>query len=262
MEQIPFDPKRDPKRELKFDPRLADNPEARCACVLLLDVSGSMAEVVSDAGKDLGYTIQSDGQTYQAVSGGVTKIDELNAGLTTFKEALAADSLAAKRVEVAIVTFGGKVQTAYDFTTADSFQPPVLTADGNTPMGAAIREAVELLRQRKETYRTHGVGVFRPWIFLITDGGPTDEWKSAADLIKKGEASKSFKFYAVGVEEANMDVLKELSVEPPLKLKGIQFRKLFAWLSGSLTKISQSTPGDKIQLPDPTAPSGWALVES
>jgi uncharacterized protein YegL len=258
MEQIPFDPKPQPK----FDPKIGDNPEPRCACVLLLDVSGSMAEVVGEAGKDLGYTIQSDGQTYRAVSGGVTKIDELNAGLTTFKEALAADSLAAKRVEVAIVTFGGKVQTVYDFTTADSFQPPALTADGNTPMGAAIREAVELLRQRKETYREHGIGIFRPWIFLITDGGPTDEWKSAADLVKKGEASKSFKFYAVGVEDANMDVLKQLSVEQPLKLKGIQFRRLFEWLSGSLAKLSQSSPGDKVQLPDPTAPSGWAVVES
>ena len=63
-EQQPFD-----------DVELATNPEPRCPCVLLLDVSGSMSEVVRNSGKDLGYTIQQDGQTYNAVSGGVTRID-------------------------------------------------------------------------------------------------------------------------------------------------------------------------------------------
>jgi hypothetical protein len=42
------------------DVGLASNPEPRCPCVLLLDVSGSMAEIVANAGQDLGYTIQQD----------------------------------------------------------------------------------------------------------------------------------------------------------------------------------------------------------
>ena len=43
------------------DVGLASNPEPRCPCVLLLDVSGSMAEIVGNAGQDLGYTVQQDG---------------------------------------------------------------------------------------------------------------------------------------------------------------------------------------------------------
>jgi uncharacterized protein YegL len=109
-----------------------------------------MSEIISNPGKDLGYDIQSDGQTYRAVSGGVTKIDELNAGLTTYKDILAADSLASKRVEVAVVTFGSVVQTVCDFTTADSFQPPVLAASGSTSMGETIRQGVEMIRRRKD----------------------------------------------------------------------------------------------------------------
>ena len=211
MEQVPF----------RTDAEIfGDNPEERLACVLLLDVSGSMGEIVGNAGQDLGYTIQSDGQTYRAVSGGVTKIDGLNAGLTAYKEDLAADSLASKRVEVAVVTFGGVVQTVCDFTTADSFQPPVLAASGNTPMGEAIREGVEMVQRRKAAYRAHGIMYFQPWIFLITDGGPTDEWKSAADLVKQLEG-KDFSFFAVGVERANMDVLKQICVRAPLSLKGL-----------------------------------------
>ena len=251
MEQIPFSTDAE---------KFAVNPEPRVACVLLLDVSGSMAEIVGDAGQDLGYNIQSDGQTYRAVSGGVSKIDELNAGLTTFKEALAADGLASKRAEVAVVTFGDTVQTVCDFTTADGFQPPVLTAGGRTSMGGAIREALDMVRRRKDAYRADGIMCFRPWIFLITDGGPTDEWKTAAEQVKQGETSKAFAFFAVGVQEANEDVLKQICVRPPMKLKGVQFRKLFEWLSASLSGVSRSSPGENVQLPNPAGPEGWASV--
>ena len=61
----------------------ADNPEPRCAVVLLLDTSGSM-----------------HGQP----------ISELNAGLKEFENALKSDRLASLRVEVAVVTFGGSVK--------------------------------------------------------------------------------------------------------------------------------------------------------
>jgi uncharacterized protein YegL len=211
----------------------AENPEPRVPCVLLLDVSGSM---------------------------GGNPIRELNEGLTIYKDELAADTLASKRVEVAIVTFGGMVQTASDFTTAESFYPPNLVASGDTPMGAAINQAVDMVHERKQIYRASGIAYYRPWIFLITDGAPTDEWRAAAQRVKDGETSMAFSFFAVGVEGANMDILTEISQRAPLKLKGLRFRDLFQWLSNSQQSVSRSTPGEEVPLQNPTTPDGWASV--
>jgi uncharacterized protein YegL len=211
----------------------AENPEPRVACVLLLDISGSMAGA---------------------------RIAELNAGLKAYKEDLSGDSLASKRVEVAIITFGGTVQTVCDFTTAEGFQPPELSAGGDTPMGHAIHESVEILRRRKDQYRANGISYYRPWLFLITDGGPTDEWKSAAETVKQGESTKAFSFFGVGVEGANMDILRQICTRAPLSLKGLRFRDLFVWLSQSQRSVSRSSPGDNVPLANPATPEGWAAV--
>lgn len=209
------------------------NPEPRCPCLLLLDVSGSMSG---------------------------EPIVELNEGLKAFRDELVADELASKRVEVACITFG-PVQVATEFETASVFQPPWLRPLEDTPMGAAITNGLELVRLRKEAYRSNGIAFYRPWVFLITDGAPTDDWSRAARLVKDGEEKKAFAFFAVGVKGANIDILKQISVREPLKLKGLRFRGLFQWLSNSMKSISRSTPGDEVPLKNPTeGPDGWASI--
>jgi uncharacterized protein YegL len=241
------------------DISLAINPEPRCPCVLLIDVSGTMAEVVADSGKDLGYTIQQDGRTYRAVSGGVTRMDKVNEGLRAYHAELLSDSLAAQRVEVSVITFGSTVQTVCPFITAHEFSPPTLTANGETPLGAAILRAINAVTERKRSYKENGLHYYRPWIFLITDGEPTDAWQEAAAKVKEGEKNKSFAFFAVGVEGANFDILRQISAREPLHLKGYSFREMFVWLSQSQRSVSLSNPGqeDQVSLAPPT---GWASL--
>lgn len=212
------------------DVGIAMNPEPRCPCMLVLDTSGSM---------------------------GGQPIQELNAGLQTLRDELVTDSLAMKRVEISIITFGGAVQTVVDFATAEQFVPPVLTAGGDTPMGAAIEAAVAAIESRKQTYRTNGVMYYRPWLFLITDGAPTDTWKGAAEQAQKAEVDKKLVIFGVGVEGANFEVLRQFTGKfEPLKLKGLQFRSLFQWLSASQKSVSRSKVGDDVAPP----PVTWGTI--
>lgn len=211
----------------------AENPEPRCPCVLLLDISGSM-----------------QGEA----------INALNEGLKIFKEELNRDNLAKKRVEVAILTFNSDVNIVQDFVTADQFEPPTLKAQGLTAMGSAIHKGLDMVSSRKAQYSANGVAYYRPWVFLITDGEPQGEPDSlieqAAIRIKEDEANKRVAFFAVGVEGANMTRLAQIVARSPLKLVGLNFQEMFIWLSASMQRVSQSRMDEQIPLPPP----GWGIV--
>ncbi|MEH2379357.1 MAG: VWA domain-containing protein [Nostoc sp.] len=214
-------------------PEFVENPENRCPVILLLDTSGSMS-----------------GQPIQ----------ELNQGLAAFKEDVLKDAQASLSVEVAMITFGPIVKLTQDFVTIDQFTPPTLEADGLTPMGAAIEYALDFLENRKKTYQNNGILYYRPWVFLITDGAPSDSWDSAAKRLREAEAQSRLSFFAVGVKGADMNILKQISPpeRPPVTLNGLDFRELFVWLSASVKRVSSGKVGQAVALPA----MGWGQISS
>jgi uncharacterized protein YegL len=206
---------------LKSD--LIENPTARCACALVLDTSGSM---------------------------GGAPIDELNGGMAQFIDELRHDDFASYAVEVGVFTFGGSVREALSFTPAYQIQDLAkLQARGGTPMGEAVELAIERLAGRKAEYQKAGVSYYQPWLVLMSDGAPTDSWQAAARRLRQMAQDRKVTVLAIGIGEgAALDVLAEFSTRAPKRLAGMKFREFFQWLSQSMERVSQSTPGTGVPL--------------
>ena len=219
-------------------PLTAESPhnfETKTICCFVLDTSGSMSG---------------------------EPIHELNQGLKEFHQEIHDDETTSQRLEVAIVTFNDRINTLQEPALVDSFLPPQLIAGGYTKLVDGVREAIRLVDGHKQWYRQTGQQYLRPWIVLITDGAPDpgQDVDGLAREIKEGMDDKKFVFLAVGVQQADMKVLKKISGSlngqpvDPLRLKGLKFSEFFQWMSASMSVISSSAEGDRLALP---SPSSW-----
>lgn len=213
---------------------LVENPTPRVPICLALDVSGSMSGA---------------------------PIAELQEGVNMFFEAVRGDEIARFAAEIAIVTFGGVARKALDFYSIERQEIPSLYADGGTPMGEGIELALDLLEARKTEYRNAGVDYYQPWLVVMTDGAPTDSIDSASHRIAELVGAKKLTVFPIAIgEQANISQLGQLSPNrPPLRLKGLNFREFFLWLSRSVSRVSQSTPGEAVPL-DTDGIKAWGQV--
>jgi uncharacterized protein YegL len=219
---------------------LVENPTARVPICLVLDVSGSMA-------------------TGAAMGG--SPIEELQEGVQMFFDAIRQDEVAQHAAEICIVTFGGEVRKELDFLAIGRQVVPTLSAAGGTPMGEAVERALDLLEARKAEYRNAGVDYFQPWMVVMTDGQPTDDIGLAASRIRDLVNSKKLSVFPIAIGEgADIAQLSRLSpTRPPLKLQGLNFKEFFLWLSRSVSRVSQSTPGEAVTL-DTDGIKAWGQV--
>ncbi|WP_206376863.1 VWA domain-containing protein [Sphingomonas sp. G-3-2-10] len=216
------------------DVALAENTSQRLPCVVVLDGSTSMA--ANDA------------------------IGALNEGLKLLEADLKADDVARQRVRILVLRVGAPndVEVVTDWVDAIEFEAPEIEANGTTPLGAGVRRALDEIETEKARYRDHGIPYNRPWLFVLTDGEPTDrDWEDAADECRRAEETGRVSVFCVGVGDANMAKLARFSPRQPLGLKGLAFREFFLWLSRSARAGSKSAPSENIQM---AAPSDWAVV--
>lgn len=197
---------------------LAINRQERCPVVLAIDVSSSMTTE--------------------------NRIGQLNDALVQFKNELVENKLASLRVELAVVTFDSTARLLQDFAILKDFQPPTLQAGGTTAMGQAMDLSLKTIEARKTLYRTSGIKYFRPWIWLMSDGGPNDPgWEQAAARGLAAEAAKKVKIFAVGIgASADLTTLAQFASEQPVRVEPGMFGRMFHWLSTSIQAMANSRP--------------------
>lgn len=201
---------------------LIENPDPRIPVCLVLDVSSSMSG---------------------------EPIAELQRGVEAFFEAIAGDEVARTSAEIAVVTFGTDVTTLVEFRGIEAQEVPQLRAWGSTSMGEAVNTAIDLLEERKAEYRNAGVDYYQPWMVLMSDGYPTDDITEAEARVRELVEERRLTVFPVAIGGADTSVLSRLGGgRPALRLAGLKFGEFFSWLSRSVARVSQSTPGESVKL--------------
>ena len=232
-----------PPEDLDDDPipfeqmaNFAENDQDRCPIVLVVDVSASMRD----------------------------NIDALNDALSKFRTTVLNDPVATLRVEVALVAFNHQVEVLQDFTSIDEFDPGPLTAKGGTYLCAAVNRALDMVEARKDDYRVNGVGYYRPWVFILTDGISADSASvpSTAERLREIERTKGVTTFAILAGDARHDGARAQLAQMTdrvLPMKEAAYDELLEWMANSTVAMSNSNSGERVTLEDPSA---WLEVET
>ncbi|MBD0370236.1 MAG: VWA domain-containing protein [Pyrinomonadaceae bacterium] len=188
-------------------------------------------------------------------------IEAVQQGVRTLVGELATNPLALETAYMSVITFSREAKQIIPLTELTRFQPPPLRVRPGTALGGALRLLSERLRSEVMKTTETTKGDYKPLVFLLTDGQPTDDWEQAADSIKAPGASKTANIYAIGCgPDVDSEVLYRITetvlLMPNLTPEAI--RKFFVWLSASVqavsTKIEATASAGAINLPAP--PSG------
>ncbi len=202
----------------------------RLPVYLLLDVSGSM-----------------QGDPIEAVRHGV--------------RALISELRGDPQAYLSVITFNSSARQVTPLTELMLFKEPQLSAGGATALGAALRLLADCIKSEVRKSTETQKGDWRPLVFILTDGAPTDDWREAAAVLKTTKPANIIACAAGAY--ADTTVLKEITecVLMMNTLSAGDLAQFFAWVSSSVKMSSKSLdakPGANIELPPP--PQGFVIV--
>lgn len=202
----------------------------RLPVYILLDTSGSMS-----------------GEPIEAVKSGVQAL------ILSLRQ----DPYALETAYLSIITFDSSAKQIVPLTELPQVQIPSIQASGSTALGEAL-QLVANCRDKEINKSTAEVkGDWKPLVFIMTDGGPTDDFDRGVTEFRK---RKWGMVIACGAGSgADMNVLKSIT-EETVQLDttdSAAFKAFFKWVSASVSASSKSveSAGKEVtgldQLPPP-----------
>lgn len=180
--------------------------------ILLLDVSGSMDEVIDPENcRRTGQTVVDDGKTWEIVTGGTAKRQLLNMAVTKMIQEFSKEERTETEFLVSVITFGVHAKVHLPFTKASNITWEELSCGGDTSLG----EALKLAKAQIENREIIPSRSYRPTVVLVTDGEPTDDWEEPMRaFIQDGRSSKCF-CMAMGIKEKDEKALGKFIAGTP-----------------------------------------------
>jgi len=167
-------------------------------------------------------------------------ITSMEKGLAAMLGALRKDPYALETAYIGVITFATTAKPAVPLTELSQFQMPKLVLGSGTSLGAALELLEKQIAAEVAKNTTDAKGDYKPIVFLLTDGEPTDRWEAVADRFKK---NRGLQIIAVGCgADANPATLRRISEFVILAEESDQetFTQFFKWVSASVATASQT----------------------
>lgn len=184
----------------------------RLPVYLLLDVSGSMS-----------------GEPIEAVKTGVQ----------TLVSTLRQDPYALETAFLSVITFDTNAKQVAPLTELATFQTPSISASGTTALGDALGLLADRVEAEVAKTTAEVKGDWKPLIFIMTDGVPTDDWKKGLEKLKK--VRTGIIVACAAGQGADTSVLKQIT-EVVVQLDTADsstIKAFFKWVSASVSTGSQ-----------------------
>ncbi|MFV8367613.1 vWA domain-containing protein [Flavobacterium sp. XS1P27] len=189
----------------------------RLPVYLLLDTSGSMS-----------------GEPIEAVKNGVQ----------IMISSLRQNPQAIETAFLSVITFDSTAQQIIPLTDLASFQMVDIRATGVTALGEALKLVANKIENEVQKTTTEQKGDWKPLVFIMTDGIPTDDWQSGLNEFKKSKVA--FTVACAAGSGADTDILKQIT-ENVVSLDtadSASIGKFFQWVTASIgvssTKVEDS----------------------
>ncbi|MGI5292749.1 vWA domain-containing protein [Nonomuraea polychroma] len=176
------------------------------------------------------------------------------------------NTLARETVHVGVIPF--QADEAHlisdELVPIDDFAVPELKAAGNTPLGAAFRELTRSLdRDVTLTVKGKPPGDWKPLVYVLTDGRPTDDWAGPRQEVEDRTQKKLVNVITVGFgPEVDDKTLAAISTGPTYHIEDRSsdaFKHLFMWVTQTAVTVNEelgkNPAADELTTTAPPAPA-------
>jgi len=173
-------------------------------------------------------------------------IASTNHGLRLLVSLLKQDPQALETACLSVITFDDTARQLTPLTDILAFVCPTLAVDqGLTSLGQGLMLLADRIEQEVVKTTATTKGDYKPLVFVMTDGEPTDDWQAGIERFKKVKAG-TVVACAAG-KDCDTYILKKLTpnVVEMDKLDKATMEGFFQWVSASVATVSQAMEAGK-----------------
>ena len=168
-------------------------------------------------------------------------IESVKNGLQMLVSALRKDPQALETAYLSVITFGSSAQQTIPLTELATFQIPEISAGGCTVLGEALKLVCKCRDNEVTRTTAETKGDWRPMVFILTDGVPTDDpTEGIAEFRAKKWGASVCCAAGPGADKSLLDKITPECVVELATADQASLSAFFKWVTASIASTSKS----------------------